>query len=95
MSLGNRIRKAESTLGGIGFDFENYKEAQKKYFRGLDNGEASSKLPPLPKNAPYNFCETTVISLHELEKEARLSGKLFRAKLGMNGPYVDESYPHV
>jgi len=93
MSLGSRLKKAESTITEIGIDDRIYIDAYKRYWAGLDDGESINALPLL-KTWPtkgLNRAEANVLALSELDKEARLKGKTFRPKLGKNGPCVNQA----
>ena len=97
MSIASRLKKAESAFTEMGVDDRSYIDAYKRYYVGLDEGESINALPTL-KTWPtrgLNRFEANVLALSELDKEAKLKGEVFRAKLGRNGRYVDEAILHV
>jgi hypothetical protein len=97
MSLGNRLKKAESLINGIGIDNRVFINAYKRYYSGLDDGESITSLLSLKAGSVNGLSrfEANILALSELDKEAKLKDGVFRTKLGKSGRYVDEGILHV
>jgi hypothetical protein len=71
MSLGSRLKKAESFIFNIGFDDQTYIDAYMSYYRG-DGGKALAKLP-LHKKSPGERAAFCVNALSRIDNEKRIS----------------------
>jgi len=88
--LRQRIRKAEDSLEFLDCNIDNYKSAVKQSFAG--EIEIVPEMPSsLGSRGNLNITEVTVLSLHELEKAARLEGREFEARFGSKGMTVTET----
>jgi hypothetical protein len=73
MSLGSRLKKAESVITEIGCDDESYIRAYMSYYRG-DGGKALEKLP-LYKKSPEAKAEFCINALSRIDNENKERGE--------------------
>jgi hypothetical protein len=74
MSLGSRLKKAESVITEIGCDDESYIRAYMSYYRG-DGGKELEKLP-LFKKSPEAKAEFCINALSRIDNDERKNREL-------------------